>query len=52
MKREKPKYWKSLKTDIEYQYSDYSNIEEPKMGFLPLPKDGYPYTIIFEETNK
>lgn len=50
MPLEEPKYWKSLVTEKTYPYLEYSNIDETKQGYLPLPKDGYPYTLIYEET--
>lgn len=45
----KPKCWKSLKTGKEYSYKDYCNHGKggEYKGWLDLPKDEYPYTIIF-----
>lgn len=49
--KQKPKYWKSLLTGNEFVYLDYANhgyggIKEAKKD---LPKDEYPYTIVYEE---
>ncbi len=57
--KEKPKYWKSLKTGNLYDYEEYSNHGHGgwHSGFVPgegmitkndLPKDEYPYTIVYE----
>ncbi len=50
---EVPDYWKSLKTGNEFDYYTYCNhgyggIKKDKMD---LPKDEYPYTIIYKSNN-
>ncbi len=39
------KYWVSLKNGDKFPYDEYSNIETAAKGYLPLPKDLYPWTI-------
>ncbi len=43
-----PSHYLSTVSGKEYVYTDYANIDEPKRGFLPLPKDEYPYTLIYK----
>lgn len=38
-------YWRSLITGERYLYSEYACVEKESRGFLPLPKEGYPWTI-------
>ena len=45
----KPLFWKSIHTGKEYPYEAYSTHETPRYGKLPLPKEGYPYTVIFQK---
>ncbi len=49
--KNKPIFWKSLKTGVEYSYNEYCNHENggTHKGYKDLPIDEYPYTIIFEE---
>lgn len=47
---EEPTHWVSLKTSNAYSYNEYAPVDEPKKGWLPLPKEGYPYTLMYEET--
>jgi hypothetical protein len=51
---EKPTHWKSLVTGELYDYKKYINIEEQKFNWIPLPKEGYPYTsvVIIENMTK
>lgn len=46
-----PLSWKSEVTNKEYDYKKYANVEkkDEARNLLPLPKDGYPYTIVHEE---
>ena len=39
-------HWKSMITGELYDRTKYLNIEEEKRGWLPLPKEGYPYTTV------
>lgn len=47
----KPDLWLSLKSGKTYDYYVYANHGHGgiHMGKLDLPKDEYPYTIIYEE---
>ncbi len=49
--KNKPIFWKSLKTGIEYSYEEYCNHGNGGIhkGYKDLPSNEYPYTIIFEE---
>ncbi len=53
--KNKPIFWKSLKTGMEYSYAEYCNhgrneiITFDHKEYKDLPSDEYPYTIIFEE---
>lgn len=47
-----PKCWKSLVTGNEFDYETHANIEEQRGIKKPLPKDEYPYTIIYKEPEK
>lgn len=51
MRIEEPKYWVSLKTGNSFIWKNYAPIDEPKRGWLPLPKNEYPFTIKYEETS-
>lgn len=44
----KPTNWKSLKTGNEFPHSRYTTYETDRNGWLALPKDQYPYTLLFE----
>lgn len=48
--KERPKYWKSIKSGELFLYKDYCNhgCGGIKHGMKDLPKEGYPYTIIYE----
>jgi len=46
-----PHVWRSLINNSTYPYKEYSNIETPQRGCLPLPKEGYPYTIDYIKNN-
>jgi len=41
----KAKYHVSLISGDKYLTADYSAIEEPKHGHIPLPREGYPYYL-------
>lgn len=41
--KDKPKFWKSLKTNKEYEFEIYNRIG----SILTLPCDEYPFTIIY-----
>ncbi len=47
----KPKFWKSLLTKNLFPFYEYANHGKGRLysGYKDLPKDGYPYTIIYEE---
>ena len=50
----KAQYHVSLISGNKYLTADYSAVEEPKYGFLPLPREDYPYVLeyranIYEE---
>lgn len=47
-----PDKWKSLVNGNEYLYSEYSNIDAPKNGYLALPKEGYPYKLLYRKNEK
>lgn len=48
--KDKPTHWKSLKTENLYSYTEYINhgYGGEKMGYLDLPKEEYPYTLIYQ----
>lgn len=46
----KPLYWKSLVTEKEYLYSEFTNIDKAAHGYFPLPKDEYPYTLVYVDS--
>ena len=47
-RQEKPAIYKSEITGSEYSFEDYSNIGgESKFGFRDLPKNEYPFKIIY-----
>lgn len=59
----KPMKWQSLKTGNEFDYHDYNNhgaggikcsliANEGTKCFNDLPKDEYPYAIIYEPETK
>jgi hypothetical protein len=45
MSKKDKKYWVSLKNGEKFPYEEYSNIETPSRGYLPLPMELYPWTI-------
>lgn len=47
--KDTPLYWKSLKTGNAFPYYEYSNhgYGGIKDGRKDLPKDEYPYTIVY-----
>lgn len=48
----KPKFYKSLITQKEYSYDEYCNHGQGGVyrGFIDLPIEEYPYTVIYETT--
>lgn len=48
----KPIFFVSEKTRNKFPHEQYSNIETPKHGFLPLPLEEYPYKIEYESQEK
>lgn len=42
------KNWKSLVNGNEYPFARYSTRETEHKGFLPLPKEEYPFTLTYD----
>jgi hypothetical protein len=48
---ERPVYYVT-KDGRKFEYEKYLNVETKKHGKLPLPKDGYPYIIEYEDIKR
>ncbi len=49
-RKSEPDNWKSLVTGNLFPYSEYSNIGVDKLGYKALPKNEYPFTLVYKKT--